>query len=201
MPGFPCSQSHKYVGPEGPRSSVYLNQFLRLRCAPDLLEAKLFPNAKEITETMAAAEAVHDHLGTWFPPDDSSVHCFVVGDGVVPRTGATFALRTKWDVTSVDPQLYERDYPFRRLDLIRRNIEDVSGFDCEKALLVLVHSHAYPPSCIRAIRATAVLAVVAIPCCVPTEQLAGKSPDLEYEDGGIWAEKRVVKIWKNILAD
>ena len=32
----------------------YLNYFIKLKCAPDLLAAKLFPNVKEISETLTA---------------------------------------------------------------------------------------------------------------------------------------------------
>lgn len=38
--------------------SRYINEFIRLRGAPDLLALGVFPNAKEITETMAAWSAV-----------------------------------------------------------------------------------------------------------------------------------------------
>lgn len=41
--------------------SRYLDEFVRCRCAPDLLARKLFPNAKEVTESFAAYAAVRKH--------------------------------------------------------------------------------------------------------------------------------------------
>src|SRR6185295_14541542 len=40
----------------------HINEFFRLDCAPDLLRLRLFPNSKEITESMAAYHAVRWQL-------------------------------------------------------------------------------------------------------------------------------------------
>lgn len=51
----------------------YLNQFVgQLRCAPTLMEMKLFPDAKELTEAMGAWQAVRDHVF----PDTATLHTY-----------------------------------------------------------------------------------------------------------------------------
>lgn len=42
------------------------------------------------------------------------------------------------------------------------------------------------------------LAAIAIPCCVP-QTIGSLTPDVEYEDPGIWSPKRKVLVWKHIL--
>jgi len=82
----------------------YLDRFLKMDCGPTLLEMGLFPNAKEITESMACLEAMDKSLGLVFSQTDTV--CLVVGDGMTPRTAALTAVRTKWRrVVSVDPAL------------------------------------------------------------------------------------------------
>lgn len=188
--------------PHSPRfakpSTRYINEFLRLRCGPDLLEAGLFPNGKEITESFAAFAAA-GHLDNAFNLKDEGVRCFVIGDGVVPRTGALFACRSQWQITSIDPQMYtDRSNPFERLKRVNCRIEDLAPLTCDKALIVLVHSHAYPPACFKRIKARTRLGVIAIPCCVRLEEINGAPPDIAYEDSGIWSPKQTVKIWRNI---
>ncbi|HUS51341.1 MAG TPA: hypothetical protein VMZ91_14325, partial [Candidatus Paceibacterota bacterium] len=48
----------------------YLNEFTRLKCGSDLLRSKVFPNAKEITESMGAYNALRTHLQGDFPLGD-----------------------------------------------------------------------------------------------------------------------------------
>src|SRR6188474_1758259 len=64
----------------------YLDQFLALRCAPDLIASGVFPNAKEITESMAAVRALWRNARV--DRHDPRVAAICVGDGVTPRTAA-----------------------------------------------------------------------------------------------------------------
>jgi len=81
-----------------------VDKFLSWDCGPRLLVMGLFPNVKEISESMACLNAVDRHLALRF--SDVDTLCLVVGDGVVPRTAALLAMRTKWQrVISVDPML------------------------------------------------------------------------------------------------
>ena len=70
----------------------YLTEFVRLKCGPDLLALKVFPNAKEVTESVAAHTALREWPGArefgrpW--------RAYVIGDGHAPRTGAFIAMMT-----------------------------------------------------------------------------------------------------------
>jgi hypothetical protein len=177
----------------------HINEFVKLKCAPDLLGLGLFPNAKEITESMAAYRAVFwgllrdkaKELG------DPTVAVVAVGDGCVPRTAALFAFRSNWQCFSVDPAMKRTDWNIKRLQVFDCKIEEFNlNCSCFSAvILVLVHSHATVRASLDRITGT-VRHVVAIPCCVPHE-LPGK-PYTGYEDYGIWSPKRTVKIWRNV---
>lgn len=104
----------KHIHDEGPLTSdaapapvmnlQYLDRFLRWDCCADLLHMGLFPNSKEITESMACLEVLDKVLKLKL--SDESTLCIVVGDGTVPRTAALLAMRTKWRrIFSVDPDL------------------------------------------------------------------------------------------------
>ena len=82
-----------------------LDRFLRWRCALDLIEMGLFPNAQEISESMACLSAIERHLAHITRLSDTSTTCVVIGDGSTPRTAALLAMRSKWRVLSVDPAL------------------------------------------------------------------------------------------------
>ena len=174
----------------------YLNAFVRLRCAPDLLHWDVFPNAKEITESFAGLQAASQVMGK---NSRSASHlCIVVGDGSTPRTGALIACCTNWNVVSIDPRMrVEKNWPIRRLSLARTTIEEwiPTNRSTQRPIVVAVHSHAklafvgtmIPPP----------LAVVAIPCCVP-HTLDGWNRE-EYTDWGIHSPERDVIIFTPVV--
>jgi hypothetical protein len=175
----------------------YLGEFLTLSCAPDLLALRLFPNAKEITESFAAYEAARRRLHPHWNLGDPTITCVVVGDGHTPRTAATFAFRTAWQCHSVDPLLRggtQRWSAIERLTLHRCKAAAVEPILADRALVVAVHSHAKLPEAIATVQARE-LAVIAIPCCV-TQELP-QEPDWEYEDRSVLSPCRTVKVWRN----
>eukprot|EP00927_Polykrikos_kofoidii_P046264 TRINITY_DN40478_c0_g1_i2.p1 TRINITY_DN40478_c0_g1~~TRINITY_DN40478_c0_g1_i2.p1 ORF type:complete len:255 (-),score=31.18 TRINITY_DN40478_c0_g1_i2:11-775(-) len=83
----------------------HLNLFLHWECSNALMAMGLFPNVQEISESVACLQAIDRHLKA-LRFSDSGTTCVVVGDGVVPRTAALIAMRTKWRrVISIDPCL------------------------------------------------------------------------------------------------
>lgn len=84
-----------------------IDTFLRWECGRMLLNINLFPNTQEISESMACLAAVTEHLcdGGEELLADPDVVALVVGDGRAPRTAALVAMRTKWQVVSIDPAL------------------------------------------------------------------------------------------------
>jgi hypothetical protein len=181
-------------------SGRYADEFIKLKCAPDMINLKLFPNFKEITESFSAYNAARKYL--WkigYEPNDPTIWCFIVGDGSTPRTAATFAFRTKWHCVSIDPVLNDKEYEHKidRLLLIRDKIENVKlgAVDNEKAVIIAVHSHAPLGIAVKNIQFKE-KAVIAIPCCVKQE--LDKEPDIVYKDWGIWSPKNTVKIWRDV---
>jgi len=85
----------------------FVDTFLRWRCGRELLAMELFPNTKEITESMACLEVVSEELGSIVSLTDPTCTAVVVGDGRTPRTGALLAMRTRWaKIVSIDPALH-----------------------------------------------------------------------------------------------
>ncbi len=175
----------------------WTNRFIRLKCAPDLLVLGMYPNAKEITESMSAVEAV---LRCCRGPilGDQRVQAYVIGDGSTPRTGAMLAMRTRWTVHSIDPALKDRERNGRvqRLHVHRCKAEEFTlvpwpAWDLQLSVVVAVHSHApFGPFWARV---PSPKLGIAIPCCVPQE--ADAPPLIEYEDMGNASPCRTVKVW------
>ena len=174
----------------------YLDEFIMLACAVDMLAWKLFPNAKEITESMAAYRAVRSYF--WrkgWSPSDKSITAIIVGDGSTPRTGALFALRTAWTCHSVDPALSKKNEwaCIERLHIHRKPIEECIFNGGGRYILIAVHSHANLEHARQAIKSEKV-PVVSIPCCVP-QTIADQEPNEIFEDMGIASPERTVKVW------
>lgn len=149
----------------------YLDEFLQLRCAPDLIAMGLFPNAKEITESYAVWGAIRrfifpqikQHSSTSKSIDNRLNAIIVVGDGMTPRTAALCAYLTKglWQCFSIDPALQYDTYTDMRF-INRRGLttienctdwKSINGLrivrakiqtisvQCRKAIVVMMHAH------------------------------------------------------------
>jgi hypothetical protein len=183
----------------------YINEFLRLKCAPELIEWKLFPNAKEITESIGCYNAVlhyivekESELNVPIKLNDPTINLVSVGDGSTPRTAALFAMRSNWRCYSVDPNANNKDYShIKRLTIIKKRIEDCGDMlhFTSPCIIVCVHSHAKLDAILNKISAP-VLHLVTIPCCIPHNLY--NRPYIGYRDRGIRSEKNEVKIWLNV---
>lgn len=172
----------------------YIDEIMGCRCFPDLLELGIYPNAKEITESMAAYSAARKYGKKYFDLKDPDVHMVAVADGASPRTAALFAFRSAWQCCSIDPNLRRkmRWNGIYRLDLFNEKIEDVEDQHTGKLVIAAVHSHA--PLNVACEKLTAdKRMVIAIPCCV--KQTRERPPDIEYVDKGIWSPENKVQIW------
>ena len=179
----------------------YVDEFLRMKCATDMMEHKLFPNSKEITESFGAYWAVCN----WLDVDraDPDIHIVAVGDGHAPRTAATFAFRSKWMCHSVDPLLRGRESwnDIRRLTVNRMMIEEWRApQNIKHAVVVAVHSHAKLPASILPLQRAGCqkISIVAMPCCVPLE-LPGQEPDIEFVDERVASKKNEIRIWSEVV--
>jgi hypothetical protein len=144
----------------------YMDEFLGLGCAPDLIAAKVFPNAKELAESMAAFNAVRDYCVLRRESkhrramcnerkgilrfEDSSVTLVAVGDGTTPRTAVLFAFRTAWRCVSIDPALRTwENRPWagiHRLEEYPKKVQDVTvNIIGNTSRVVVVAWHAHVP--------------------------------------------------------
>jgi hypothetical protein len=86
----------KKVGGLLPMSLRLVDTFLRWDCGQRLLGLGLFPDAKEISESMGCFQACLEELGGVLGPKDGDCVAVVVGDGRTPRTAALLAHRTRY---------------------------------------------------------------------------------------------------------
>lgn len=183
----------------------YLDEFVRFSRSPELLALKLFPNAKEISESFGAYNAVRN-LRLDF--GDPSICVLAVGDGCVPRTAATFALRSRWTCFSVDPNMRDRGWS-RKVERLHTYREFVKGFGngwnpspehfrkYQRCVMVGVHSHASLIASISTSRRLSEhVSVVSIPCCVKHDY--DMPADVVYEDAGILSPERRVHVWRDV---
>lgn len=190
----------------------HIGYLWRLKCFPDIVTRNLFPNSKEVTESVGAVRAALALLHQRNAVATGGV-CFAVADGITPRTGALFAfLTTNFKVHSVDPLMGKNDVDFlgvepkgiRRLNAHKCTLEDLlllhqeQDNSVKEVVVLAVHSHAnldsYVPT-IRQIYPNANVTIVAVECCL-VQKLDGFSPNQEYQDWGIQSPKRTVKIWE-----
>lgn len=164
----------------------YINDFIKAKCAPDLLALKLFPNAKEITETAAMYWFVTEQLQKYGVNRNNNVLLFEIGCGVVPRTAAFFAYRTQWYCHAIDPKLRDpqkdwgdKIYTHKTYDnqfdpnfeyyTTNGEIDDMYHNNMENAkavIVVSVHGHGNPFDFYKRIKHTH-KAVFEMPCCLP----------------------------------
>jgi len=178
----------------------YLNEFIKLnKSGSDMLHLGLFPDAKEITESYGALNAVRTKLKQ-YDFNDPTVTLVSVGDGTTPRTAALFAFRTKWQCISIDPLLkdcYDYEEKIQRLTCYGSRVEDIhpSRLEFDTVVIVAVHSHASLQNILSHVKGK-VRSLVAIPCCVPC--IHESIRPIEYADSGIWSPKNIVKVWRTI---
>jgi hypothetical protein len=177
-----------------------MDELLRCHCAALLLSLRLFPNAKEVSESFGAYAAVRAHLNE-IPFNDPTVTLIAVGDGCTPRTGATFAMRSAWRCVSVDPRLRQqegvvRDWrDVRRLETRRCRVEQTQVAVDGPVVVVAVHSHATLEASLSCIVGNPTsIAVVAMPCCVSLV-LPGVPIRASYEDPDVMSPHRRIVIW------
>jgi len=174
----------------------YINKFIRLKCAIDLLKWKMFPNAKEICETYAIRNAVYK----FFPELNygQELDCYVIGDGVVPRTGAFFACTTACNVWSIDPNLRtEGVHPkVQRLTCIKDKLEN-THMKGDTIIVVAPHAHA-DINYICEKWDFNVAYIVSMPCCKKDYQVLSNRIGFHFKDTNIPSPENNIFGWKII---
>lgn len=180
----------------------YVNRLFKLACFPDIMASKIFPNVKELTESMAAVYAVFTHLNDDVDPADPNVSLVSVGDGSTPRTASLFAFMTKWTCVSVDPKLKQGPWlaqgqPIRRLSLHTARIQDFQMVFDRPLVITAVHSHAPIPATLQSLCSLTARHLVTIPCCTDLS-VPDREPDVEYSDPHCWSSQRTVRVYRNV---
>lgn len=171
----------------------YIDEFIRLKCAPTLLNQDIFPNIKEISESMAAYNAIRRYLGVKTFGEPWSL--FDIACGHSPRTAALFAHMTRWDCHAIDPVLKKKPkfLQNRRLVLWSCKLEELPEFAVDTAIVTAIHAHVKLDKILKKISAQRII-VIAMPCCRPLF-FTDHKPVFEFEDLGCLSPKRVVKIY------
>lgn len=173
------------------KSYRYIDQFIKSKNSIKLLG--IFPNAKEITESITAYNALkkYFHYQNRVSFKDKNIICLCPGDGSTPRTGSLIATHTAWTVYSIDPKLKIKNYSIRRLHLINSRIEDFLFPDLNdfKYIVVSVHSHAK----LTFFKNFKLVGIVSIPCCVP-DNLG--EPTFSYIDENCFSKANKVNIYQ-----
>lgn len=178
-------------------STRYLDEFLLLKCCPDMVAAGLFPNMKEVSESMAAYRACKRALPSYELLGDKSVKAIDVGCGGTPRTAALFAFRTAWDCHAVDPCVNDgKDWSrVERLHVHKMSIEEFPLTNDGLLVLLCVHSHVPLGKLVERIEAPSWI-LISIPCCI--EQVLPVESVAEYEDWAVLSPRRTVKVWRKL---
>lgn len=128
----------------------YIARFFSWNSAPDLLERKIFPNIKEIAESMSMFNVVENMIFNW--DDDikqlrkeNDVTVVVVGDGHSPRTAAIFCYLTGWNVISIDPEMRKTDWDIQRLTCYNKRVEEVENMNFGDKPVIIIYPHSHAP--------------------------------------------------------
>ncbi|KAL0487426.1 hypothetical protein AKO1_000842 [Acrasis kona] len=180
---------------------LYIDRFLRKDRLHAVLQYKVFPNIKEVSESMSAYYAVMNCLRSTTGRSkfgDPTTKCYVVADGSTPRTGAIFALSTNWLIYSIDPVMKTNNGAAKKLERLSCHQSTAEDFvipeQVEGALsvVVAVHSHANFNDFWQRLPTPKI--GVAIPCCVEQscDDLQCQS---EYDDLHMLSAANHIKTW------
>lgn len=178
----------------------YLEEFPFLKCSPELIMWKLYPNAKEITEAMGLFSAIIQNLGRGMEACGWDARAVIFGDGRTPRLGALLAMRTRWQVVSVDPLLQpERWTQIRRLTILPDKGENIHMLDMDNrdTFIFFPHSHAPMNECLARIQNFSSRTIISMPCCVPIAKNWVSKPHTMYRDMNVISEKNEIHIWRS----
>jgi hypothetical protein len=94
--------------------TTYIDRVFGMRCFEDLVRMRVFPDAKDISESYGALQAaIRRGLGggTTCSSREAErrrgVLCIAIGDGATARSACLAAYLTSWNAVSVDPALRE----------------------------------------------------------------------------------------------
>jgi len=188
----------------------YIDDFLTLRCTPDLLAARVFPRrpAKEVTEVMGAWSAVRKALPRLDILGDPRVVLVDVGCGVKPRGAALAACMSVWSTIGVDPRLKSAGAVpgIHRCEGIKGTIQDFLTSEAGKtrlvpaSLVIFMNTHGHADlSYLREIETEAPCICCTIPCCFPLTPPDDFVLVSHEKDPWILSPQNEVFVWSRFL--
>ncbi len=187
----------------------YLQFLWNKKAFIELMLLKVFPDPKEVTESVASYFHIQNHLKI-HPGDDKTV-VFVVGDGSYPRTAALLAKISNWTTISIDPAMQKC---IQKSSNIQKKIDKLSfvpdfienyqlsqelldKFD--KAVVLMIHSHAdnkitFEKTLVPFIEKNKTVGIIDIPCCFHKTFC---SCSLQFSDEQILSSKNQVFVYTN----
>lgn len=180
----------------------YLQRFHSWKSALDMWALNLFPNLKEVAESMSMFYAVEEKLMKWDSNIDrkaENINVIVVGDGTKPRTAAVFAFNMRWKCWSIDPDMKEIDYSesIQRLTVIKDRVENVQPIDFgnEITIIIMPHSHAPIKECWNRFTSTRKW-LIKLECCTKDKL---DIPYFAYVDKFAITKANNIFIWSNYM--
>eukprot|EP01084_Bolivina_argentea_P087181 157496_1 len=203
----------------------YIDEFLSLKCVTDLIEHKVYPNAKEITESFSILHSLRKYLNSSskdfeshydYNFENKNVTALVIGDGSTPRIASLLCYITKWNnVYSIDPQLKIKKNKswnnIRHLKCLRSKIEDITIKinDNNNVIVIFMHSHVLLEESLLSISFNKQnnnkhkMAVITVPCCQYMNKhktLYNQQPDYTFTDISMASNKNTFYIWKDVTS-
>ena len=119
----------------------YVDKLFKMDCfATHIAPLKVFTSAKDVSESMAAIQAVmkHGQITPRNPQNPGNILCLCIGDGCTPRTALLMAFLAKksegWECFSIDPVLSE-DWAMGGDCFDGASTKGVQGLHCYKGTL------------------------------------------------------------------
>lgn len=160
-----------HIKPQNHGYCDYMDRLFRHNCFATLVQLKLFPSAKDCSESMGALQGIGafgDHVLDRAGSESTvsiranaqrGVLVLAIGDGTTPRTAALACYLTNWHAVSIDPLLESKwvgssPQGVRRLTGVQGTLDDYvhslpnlttrtdDGETLVKLVLLCVHSHA-----------------------------------------------------------
>lgn len=183
--------------PKSKKAKSYLDPIFHKRIYCSLIEKRLFPNAKEFTESMAMLNACLDLAEKkGYKRGENKLTVVIVGDGKRPRTGALIARDTNWNVISIDPNFHtDSNFDIPRLKVYKSKIENIDELKFDGPLILCFpHSHANLCQALLKLKSEE-RHVISMPCCFKDDL---GNPDLSYIDEDVLSEKNQINFYYNI---
>lgn len=195
----------------------YVKTVFSSNCAADILP--FFANYWDVSKRdkeISESYGIYNQCVEYFGKEAiSNSQVFVIGDGILPRTGSIFAHFSRAEVESFDPEMRmehldpyisfkeQINKPLKRLNCIKSRIEDCDLFfdlDLSKeVLLVFPHSHAPFEQTIERFNRKGVCPnVVNMPCCKKMKQKTIDKSNKVIQDNYILSAKNKIYFFNNL---